>query len=109
MTGKSLKDGVMEIPKEDKPIEVHYGIDNNIITVDGTSYFKTLTFKSGRVSPYIRFMKGHLFDPWGIFEDKMKGSTWVKVNSDVAKMYQRYLRTRNTAHYTHANRKHTDG
>lgn len=43
---------------------------------------------------HARQYRGFLFDPYGIDERKAKDATWVKVSSNCAEFYLKYLKTK---------------
>lgn len=109
MTVNYLVDGVPQPKEPDQPAETFYGIGGTNKLKESDAYIKKREYPNGKTFFYIRFHAGHLFDPWGIFEGKENLARWVKAEEETANMFAQYLRTRNKAHYTHANRRHLDG
>ena len=81
--------------------EVYYTAGGKTKTVDSTSSFaKKIDRENGIDTYYIKYARGRVFDPWGIYQDRARSlnHSYKRVPEKIFNFYIEYLKTRNKSY-----------
>ena len=101
-----MTDDIEEFLTPDDTTYIFYDKDGNTIEEEVESscaYIATVKGKEGR---YIKAIRGHLFDPFGMDSNKINSiyTKFCKVSDDTFDHYIKYLKTRQNNSFTWAER-----